>query len=332
MKRQQNGFVLVLTLTVMVMVSIAAAYFSEQVGSMVQAAQSARQNTQTLIDLASTRADVTYRLATTSLTVHGLGRGNTLIALDNRPYLGAGNTEVRLQDARGLLNLNQTPDDRLLRFLGLLGVPAERRTQLIDTLRDYIDPDKLERINGAEAPQYLARGLPPPTNNNLLTPMEAKRIIGWRDTPALWQDSKFINLTTTATAIGLNPNTAPPEVLSTLPGITDDMVKSLVLLREQSPFMHIGQFAALSGIEETLLDMQIIVMPADTIRITLLAPGLSWGIQYSLSLTPNNEQSPWRVDHHSRIAIGTKSSATAPPLPPRSTAAPDSNPMLKLGG
>jgi DNA uptake protein ComE-like DNA-binding protein/type II secretory pathway pseudopilin PulG len=331
MKRQQSGFVLVLTLTVMVIVSIAAAYFSEQVSGMVQAAQLARQNSQTLIDLASTRADITYRLATTSLTVNGLGRGNTLITLDDSAYQGAGNTVVRLQDTRGLLNLNQTPDDRLLRFLGLLNVPAEKRANLIATLRDYIEPGQLERLNGAKAPQYLAQSLAPPTSNNLLTPWETRRIIGWRDTPELWQDNKFFDLTTTATVVGLNPNTAPPDVLMTLPGITNDMAQALVQLRQQSPFMNAGQFAALAGIPEQLLDMQLFVLPGDTLRITQYAAGLSWGIQFSLTLTPNNEQRPWRIDYFSRVPIATAGTQVPPPLPPRSTATPESSPLLKLG-
>jgi DNA uptake protein ComE-like DNA-binding protein/type II secretory pathway pseudopilin PulG len=334
MKRQQHGFVLVLTLTVMVIVSIAAAYFSEQVGGMVESAQLARQNTQTLIDLASTRADITYRLATTTLTVNGLGRGNTVMALDNSAYQGAGGTMVRLQDTRGLLNLNQTPDDRLQRFLGLLGVPAEKRGNLVATLRDYTEPGKLERLNGAKAPQYLAQGLAPPSSNNLLTPWEARRIIGWRDTPELWLDNKFFDLTSTATVVGLNPNTAPPDVLMTLPGITNDMAQSLVQLRQQSPFMHVGQFAALAGIPEQLLDMQIFVLPGDTLRITQSAPGLNWGVQFSLTLTPNNEQHPWRIDYFSRVPIptvGTQQALPPPlPLPPRSNAIPDANPMLRL--
>jgi len=213
---------LVLTLLVLVIVAIAASTFAEKVASAVELAQKSRQNTQTIIDMAATRAEILYRLGTTSITMDGLGRGNTLVALDNRPYRGLGDTLVHLQDNRGLLNLNQTNDDRLLRFLGIMGIPAEQRSHLIDTLRDYIDADKLEHLNGAEEPQYLARQLVPPTNNYLTTPWEVRRIIGWRDAPQLWQNSRFIDLTTTSTMGGLNPNTAPVEVLATLPGMTEE--------------------------------------------------------------------------------------------------------------
>ena len=345
--RTQHGFVLVLTLWVMAIVAIAATYFSEKVSDAVALAQRSRQNAQTSIDLAASRAEILYRLASTSLTVDGLGHGNTVIALDNRPYRAIGDTMVRVQDSRGLLNLNQTPDDRLARFLGLVGIPPEHRNHLVDTLRDYIDADKLERLNGAEEPQYLARGLPAPTNNALATPWEVRRIIGWRDAPQLWANSNFIDLTTTSTVLGLNPNTAPAEVLATLPGVTDDLAKALITRRQQSPILHAGELAALAGIPEQWLDMQIMVIPGDTLRVTQSASGVNWGLQYSVTLTPNSDTGPWRIDYMSRVAITPATTASnalpsptikpvdpalIPLLPQRSTAAPDRPPAISFGG
>lgn len=329
----ERGFVLVLTLWVLVIVAIAAGYFAEKVASAVELAQKSRQNAQATIDMAATRAEILYRLATTSMTVEGLGRGNTLVALDNRPYHAVGDTLVRLQDNRGLLNLNQADDDRLLRFLGIMGIPAEQRRHLIDTLRDYVDTDKLEHVNGAEEPQYLARKLPPPTNNFLTTPWEARRIIGWRDAPSLWLSSRFIDITTTSTTSGLNPNTAPVEVLATLPGVTEELAQTLVSRRQQFPILHTGQLAAAAGIPERVLDMQIFVIPGDSLRITQQVPGLNWGLQYSVKLTPNGDHGPWRLDYFTRVIQSAPADASAiPKLPPRSTAAPEVSPMLRFDG
>ena len=225
-RNSAGGFVLVLTLWVIAVVAIAASYFAEKVSSAVELAQKARQNTQTAIGMASSRSEILYRLATTSLTVNGLGQGNTVIALDNRPYRASGNTRLQVQDSRGLINLNQTPDDRLMRFFSLMGIPGEQHSRLIDTLRDYLGAGSLKRLNGAERQQYQARGLPPPANDNLVTPWEARRIIGWRDTPQIWQSNQFMDLCTTGTAAGFNPNTAPFEVLATLPGMTTALARS----------------------------------------------------------------------------------------------------------
>lgn len=106
------------------------------------------------------------------------------LALDDRPYRTLGDTLVQVQDNRGLLNLNVVDDERLGRFLGVLGVPPERRSALIDALRDYGDEDNLKRLNGAEVAEYAAAGLPPPRNAKLVTPLEARRIYGRRRRPS----------------------------------------------------------------------------------------------------------------------------------------------------
>lgn len=327
--RKQQGFVLVLTLWVLVIVAIAAGYFAERVARSVELAQQSRQNTRAMIDMAGTRAEILYRLGTTPLTEYGMGRGNTIVELDNRPYRGLGDTLVRLQDNRGLLNLNYTEDDRLQRFLGLLGIPAEQRGYLIDTLRDFIDADNLHRLNGAEEEAYLAQHLPPPVNRNLITPWEARRIIGWRDAPQLWQTGRLVELTTTGFTIGLNPNTAPAEVLATLPGVTEEIAQAIITRRKLSPILNAGQLAAITGIPDQDLVEMISVLPGNSIRITQSTRGLPWAIQYNITLTPNGDDAPWRTDYFSRINTVQRDETQTdiPELPPRSTAPPEKTPF-----
>lgn len=122
--------------------------------------------------------------------------------------------------------------------------------------------------------------------------------------------------------------------------------------REQ--FVLAPPLAQLTGIPEQLLDMQIIVVPADSLRITQSVPGVNWRLQYSVSLTPNGDHGPWRIDYYTKVsnpAAATPNSSTSaqtgspdaltqhpasanhiPELPPRSTAAPDVSPMLEFGG
>ena len=332
---RQGGFVLVLTLWVLVIVAIAAGYFSERVARATQLANQSRQNAQAVIDMAGTRADILYRLSTTTMTEFGLGRGNATLYLDNRPYHGLGNSLVQLQDTRGLLGLNQTDDDRLQRFLGLLGIPAAQRGPMIDTLRDYIDADKLHRLNGAESEAYLALNLPAPANKNLVTPWEAKRIIGWRNVPQLWQKNRLIELTTTGLSLGINPNTAPTEVLATLPGISEEIAQIIIERRKISPITHEGQLVELTQMPMGLAPgTGVIAIPSDTIRITQSTQDNPWAIQYSLSLTPNSKEGPWRVDYYSRVSHPRHEEARADKLelPPRSTAPPDKAPAFLFGG
>lgn len=333
---KQRGFILVLTLWVMVIVAIAAGYFAERVARSIELAQQSRQNTRAIIDMAGTRAEILYRLGTTSLTEYGLGRGNTAIALDNHPNYGLGKTLIRLQDTRGLLNLNLTNDDRMQRFLGLLGIPAEQRGPMIDTLRDFIDADKLRRLNGAEDEEYLALNLPPPPNRNLITPWEAKRIIGWRNAPQLWQNGRLAELTTTSFSVGINPNTAPAEVLATLPGVTEEFAQAIIARRKLSPITQEGQIVEITStpLMNQPFGTGIIAIPSNTIRITQSMQGLPWAIQYNITLTPNNKDAPWQTDYYSRVSIGQhdKAQADIPELPPRSTAPPDKMPAFLFGG
>ncbi len=329
----ERGFVLVMTLWVLVIVTIAAGYFFERVARAVDLAQQSRQNTRAIIDMAGTRAEILYRLGTTSMTEYGLGRGNTAVNLDNRAYRGLGETLVRLQDDRGLLNLNRADDEQLYRFLGLLGIAAEQRSRLIDTLRDFTDADNLTRLNGAEEADYLALKLRPPTNSNLVTPWEAKRIIGWRDSPQLWKDGRLADLTTASPRGGINPNTAPAEVLATLPGITEEIAQVIIARRQLSPITHEGQIVEITGMPiSQLFGLIVIVIPSSSVRITQSSQGRPWATQYNVTLTPWGNEAPWRIDYYSRVGAHRSDEGPIAELPPASSAPPDKAPAMLLGG
>lgn len=326
--KSEQGFVLVLTLLVLVIVALGAGYFSERVARSVALTEQSQKNARTMIDMASTRAELLYRMATTSVTEYGLGRDSAAIYLDNRSYSGLGDTVLRIQDNRGLLNLNVSEDDRLGRLLGQLDIPGDQRAHLIDTLRDYIDADELHRLNGAEKEEYLALGLPPPPNRNLASPWEARSIIGWRDAQPLWQNARLVALTTTGIATGLNPNTAPTEILATLPGVTNEIAQHIIASRQLLPISSLRNLEEIAGIPTQPFEEIISVLPSNSMRITQSAPGLSWSIQYNITLTPKGKSAPWQTDYYSRVgaAPDDKSQGKAPALPPRSMGLPESAP------
>ena len=307
---RQAGFVLAATLWTMALIAVAAGYLAERIQRTRELAGLAQLQTQALIDLSGSRAEALYRLGTTPVTLYGLGRiPATAIALDDRRYLALGNTTLQFQDDRGLLNLNNTDDDRLGRFLGVMGVPAERRAALIDALRDYLDDDNFKRLNGAEAAEYQSAGLPPPRNAKLITPWEAERIYNWKKAPELWKGAGMEPLVTTSTSFSLNPNTAPWQLLATMRGMTPEGVQALLKARKLSPLVSAGQVQALTGvvISQDPFQPDMIALPADSVRITQQAQGMGWGWRYNVSLTPVSDFSPWRVDYFYRVEL--------PPLP-----------------
>jgi len=300
--RRQHGFVLPLALWILAAVAIAAGVFAERMMAALDLARLSQQRVQSLIDMSSTRAEILFRLGTTPMSVYGLGPApGQAIALDDRPYRGEGQDLLRLQDDRGLLNLNLAGEDSLHRLLGALGVPYPRRNRLIDTFNDYIDEDDFKRLNGAEARDYDAAGLTRPRNEKLVTPYDPINILGWRDFPQLWQNGGLPELAVTGTSVGLNPNTAPWQVLITLPGMTEETAKRIITLRRQTPIRLVDQVAAMIGVPAVNLMMQVITLPSDGIRLTQTAPGQAWALRYNISLTPNGERVPWRMDYHYKI-------------------------------
>ena len=316
---RQQGFVLAATLWILAIIAIGAAYFAERVERAVELAQRSRFASQTFVDFASTRAEILFRLNTTGFSLHGLGLApDTSIALDGRAYRGTGQDSVRLQDSRGLLNVNFPDREMVRRLVGFLGVPAERRDALLDTLLDYLDADNLRRLNGAEAAEYARLDLPPPANDWLATPHQLQNIIGWRDEPELWKEQRLLRFVTTSRLIGLNPNTAPAEILAALPGGNPDIARRMLELRRIAPFFAASQLVALTG--NPALDSEyFIFFPGNSIRLTQESTALPWAVQSEIFLTPNSDTAPWRVDYHVRTAVASpaRHATEIPPLPKR---------------
>jgi general secretion pathway protein K len=301
---RERGFVLAMVLWVVAILAIVAGFFAERVARQMELAREAQINADTLVEMATTRARILFRLGTVPMSVYGLGvTANDSIALDGRPYRGAGDTVVRLQDNRGLVNINFVSDERLHRFLAVLGVPAERRAPLVDTLRDYLDEDDLKRLNGGEAPEYAAAGLPAPRNEMLYTPFEARRILGWRDEKSLWENDRLPRLITAGVTVALNVNTAPREVLATLPGVTEEIASQIVATRQFQPYLWLDQIATLAGQPPAGFALGTMVFPGDSVRVTQSAPGLAWARVWSVTLTPNADTGPWRIDYYFRSGL-----------------------------
>lgn len=329
-RRQQRGFVLVVTLWILAIVTIGASYFAERVANSIILARQSSESAKALLDMAGTRAEIQFRLGTTRFSFYGLGlMPQSAVALDNRPYQGSGEDVVRLQDSRGLINVNFIQPEMLLRLLGQMGVPAEKRDAMLDTLRDYTDIDSLRHLNGAEEAEYLAQGLPAPPNNWLTSPRELQNIIGWRDQPTLWKDTRLLELVTTARVTGFNPNTAPREVLMAYPNSTPELADKLIQMRTLAPFSNDVHLGSVTG--QIMTDPDgLIFFPASSIRITQESDKIPWALRYQITLTPFAERSPWRIDYYNKTGVTSpaQNANKPPPLPERLTLPASTNEAL----
>lgn len=322
-RRPQRGFVLVLTIWILAAIAIATAYFAERVQASLRAAVTRQDINRAELALSDGRAEILFRLATLPMTVGGLGDPPNAIRLDGRVYVEAGGT-LELQDVAGLMGLNRFGDEAMSRLLTTIGVPQPRHASLIDALGDYTDADDLRRLNGAEAAQYAAAGLQSrPRNGPLTSPLELRDVLGWSREGILWTAGAGVLDFVAPEASGrLNPNTAPWQVLTSLPGVTRD-VAAVFLARRELQSIDAAWIDSTLGTQYDTLPSPIQSFPASAIRITQRVNGLPWAVRYNIELTPGGTLGPWKTTYYHRLELPT--AGGGPPSVPLGSAPPSAD-------
>ena len=232
-----TGFVLVATLVAIAIIGLGAAYFASQVDTLRNSARQLQSWSEAEREAFSVREMLQYAAALGFRDEGGLTFANTTLATDGRRYRLTDTLSVSVQDERGLLAINTLDERTLSKLLSIIGIPTENHARLIDTLLDYMDPDDLRRLNGAEARDYAAANKPAPANDFLRTRDQLADVLSW-DTILERLDSgalsapglraRFIDLFSAAKHVGLNINSAPLHVLRTVPGIDPTKISALI--------------------------------------------------------------------------------------------------------
>ena len=322
-RHPQRGFVLVLTIWILAAIAIATAFFAERVQASLRAAMTRQDIHRAELALSDGRAEILFRLATSPMTVWGLGDPPNAIRLDGRLYAEAGGT-LELQDVAGLMGLNRFGDDAMSRLLTTIGVLQPRHASLIDALGDYTDADDLRRLSGAESAQYAAAALQSrPRNGPLTSPLELRDVLGWSREDTLWTTGADVLDFVAPEASGrLNPNTAPWQVLTSLPGVTRDVAAVFMARRELQP-IDAAWIDRLLGTQYDSLPSPIQSFPASDTRITQRVNGLPWAVRYNVQLTPTGASAPWKTTYFYRFELSA--AASAPPSLPLGSAPPSAN-------
>lgn len=155
--------------------------------------------------------------------------------------------EARLTGEGGRINLNwiATPPENparlevLRKYLENKGFDLDERDLMIDTLLDWIDPDNLVRLNGAEEGEGYK-----PANRPLRRLEELKKIKGWDEfTSSNDWDADFTldsqsggqqagqQAGQQGQSGGLNLAWASRDVILSLPGMSEDRVDQFLALR-----------------------------------------------------------------------------------------------------
>ena len=138
--------------------------------------------------------------------------------------------EARLTGEGGRLNLNwliagENPQrlEILRKYLEVKGVDLNERDRMIDCLLDWVDPDNLVRLNGAEESEDYH-----PANKLLTRIDELKRVKGWLEFTSVpgWDNDFTLNSNGP-----IDLAWASREVLLALPGMTETMVDNFLQTR-----------------------------------------------------------------------------------------------------
>jgi type II secretory pathway component PulK len=138
--------------------------------------------------------------------------------------------EARITGEGGRLNLNWLVAGEdpvrlgiLRRYLESKGVDLNERQRMVDCLLDWIDPDNLVRLNGAEeTPDYH------PANALLTRLDQVKKIKGWEKftTRPGWDEDFTLN-----SSGPIDLSWASHDVLMALPGMSEPVVAAFLQLR-----------------------------------------------------------------------------------------------------
>jgi general secretion pathway protein K len=121
-------------------------------------------------------------------------------------------------------------------------------TDLLPILEDWLDPDSVDSPGGAEADYYLRLNPPYEPRNGPMPTIGDVRMLKGMDDITFMRLSQFL---TTMPEVGVNPNTAPAEVLGALtPELENNpqLVKEIITARAFKPFMQLTDLANLPGV------------------------------------------------------------------------------------
>jgi len=220
--------------------------------------------------------------------------------------LGSGISRVRLIDEGGKINLNRADENMLRRVFTNLGIEEPRRSILVDSILDWIDPDDLHRENGAENDYYLSLPTPYTARNG---PFDTVEDLLWvrgmtselffgspgEGSGSAVEDRRIglAQIFTVDSPIDrVNLRTAPAEVIHALLGIPLDKSRRFVEERTKLSEKTLADLLPLLGLGGTDGGLQLFVFTNPTM-ITVEAEGL-----------PKDSRVPRRVKGLVRPSVG----------------------------
>jgi hypothetical protein len=218
------------------------------------------------------------------------------VLLDGTSYVADvnGPLRVQLRDQAGMINLPQL-NDRQLAVLGeRLSMDARLRDNLRSLLTDYSDTNDLELTGGAERRTYGDQRI---ANRPLLAPSEFLSVLGVRGSvsASAWR-GMMSELAADQTQGTFNVNTASPDTLQVLYGLSADQAARAIRARETGPFLGLQDLGSATGAPLVDDGETLYTFPSGRLVYTLSDGRSAWVYRGRLSITPSHPEQPVWID------------------------------------
>jgi hypothetical protein len=336
--KRQSGFILVATLWIVAGLTLLAGYIDRLTDNNVERAFQQQSEIREELDRLNTENTLIYLLSTNRMNHRGVLLEDKqffsgysfdeespplgpALELSGSVYEGLGEVRFSLLDEATLVSVNSPSFPALDTALRTLNINRARREVLLARLADYIDPDHSLSINGAELYEYRSKGIDPPSNFLLNTPLEMLNVLGFEKLLSVEEWSALKSSLSMRQALGYNFNLMRPSLISGVLGVNENVLRPLVLAREQESIRTIRQIEAVLGriIDASLNEDEIRAYPSRFIRITTWRRNSRQHHLTGVEFTPFVDYSPWRKDYlyteqSNEVATGQAKKAISPLL------------------
>ena len=315
-----QGFALIAVLGLLMVLSLVAAFIADYAEQRLEQTFQLRQQLQAQLDADATLATLLHVIATrpllqnafllsapptTPTTPDPFSRASADLDINQYPHLtvegqryhGVGESAFALQDEGSLLSLLEPDRQRWIELLGQHGLSPQQAERFLDQLQDYTDQDDLRRLNGATSSDYINQGLAPPPQRLMISPGQVFNLL---DGQTLHNELLALLPFITARSGQLhNINTAPAQVLQTMPGIDASLAKALVNERQRRPYTDLADANQRLG---RIIPLDPLATPSQAspfirIKLWMTSGQCRQPIWLGLSSSPTSRLTPWEIDY-----------------------------------
>jgi general secretion pathway protein K len=237
-RQQERGFALMAVVWIITLLSVIVLSFAAMAKTDVYATMGFKESMeQKYLAEAGIQGAVVELMHERALKMQNAADTTAMIKTDRTAYtreLGTGSYTFRVTDESGKIDINALTDKTgalLSNLLRNFGSSEEEANTIVDSILDWKDTDDAHRLNGAENNYYMSLPAPYRAKNAGFETLEELILVKGMTRDVLYGNEKrkgiihFITVHSGAATV--NMNTAPKEVLTAIPHMTEGLADTI---------------------------------------------------------------------------------------------------------